>query len=660
MKKFEGLNKYKDKVNGITVLYPGGFKPLTGAHIHIIDQYLQHPNVKKVVLFISPAKRDEINADDAYDIVKKVLTDRPIEIVLDKKSYSPILSVYRWIEKPEREPGKYALASSTKGSDYKRVKEFTNNYQPDKFEKNLPKGVKIIELLIDVDPLTYENGEPISATQTREDLRSGTYEKFKTNYPGLNEKIVKFIWDFLNKKTEDIEEAGNTEFVVSGGLSGYERVYPSQKYKSIKNIVEMGGAAGHIRNIWEASELTFGDLKEIINKSLHGELKNITEKLDGQNILITFRDGKVLASRSTKHLKNFGEDAMDIDEVKRYFREKGTPSIVEKAYVDAMEDFQNVFDHSSLDIKKIFKDGKNWLNIEILYTDNENVIPYNRNQLRIHHMRTLDKDGKIIEIIEKGKLDKLIINIEELQNEAKVDNTFLIRKTNPIIIKHITDSNNIAIEIIREIKALRNSANLNNENTIEDYVEAIVKKEYIQEQLPELEEENMPNEEFINTLAKRWGKGDKSTPINKLLKDQPAEIQEWVKKEEKRIKDTIEIIIEPFIEIFSKLGVTVLKNLEGLATKDKTEATKKIKDKLHRAINHLKNFMNKKDIKDIKNFNKKVKEMSKHLERLEKMGGIHTVVPIEGIVFEYNGKLLKLTGSFTPLLRIIGFLRFGS
>jgi len=656
--KFESLKEYGDKLERITILYPGGFKPLTGAHIDFIKRYLEKPEVKKVVLFISPGKRDDISADTAYYIARNVLSGMNVDVVLDKDSYSPILSCYRWIEKPERTPGKYALASSTKGNDYKRVKEFVNNYSPEKFGKNLPKGVEIVELLINADPLTYSNGEPISATRTREDLASGDYEKFKENYPQLPDKKIKFIWDALNKSDnkeadfpvfpDDLEEAGE------GVRTGKEDIYPSDKYKTIKGIYEMGGAAGHIQNIWEASDLTFEELRDIINKSLHGELENITEKLDGQNILITCRDGVVYSARSTKHLKNFGEEAMDIDEMDYYFTDRGSPESVRKAFVAAMEDFQNIFDSTHINLKKIFGEGVRWLNIEILYTDNENVIPYERNQLRIHHLRELDKDGKIVKIIEKGKLTELIEEIDRLQREGEVDNTFLIKKTDPLIIKYITDSNNIGEGLIRKLMVLQTDNNLEDTSTIADYIEAETRK-YIDKNLPE-----EADEEFKQTLAKRWGKGDKTITINKLLKDKSEDLQKWVKEQEKDVKDLTESILEPFVDIFTTLGVTVLKNLEGLATMDSDKATKSIQDKLSRAMDHLKHFMEKKDVEGVEAFNKKIKEMVKHLERLEKSGGIHSVVPVEGIVFQYNEKILKLTGSFTPLLRIIGFFRFGS
>jgi len=242
MKTFKSINEFKQDL--ITILYCGGFKPLSGAHINMIDKYLENPNVKKVVLFISPGKREDINADDAYYIAKKVLKDRNIEIVLDKKSYSPILSAYRWIQNPKREPGKYAMISSSKGDDYKRVKEFLNNYTVKKYKDNLPKGVEVVEYSLDINPLTYDSGDdkgkPISSSRIRQDIKDNNYEKFKENYPALNNKIVKFIWDALHieKPTKNIEEAGNDENTQQSGGSNYERVYPSQKYKSIKNIYD--------------------------------------------------------------------------------------------------------------------------------------------------------------------------------------------------------------------------------------------------------------------------------------------------------------------------------------------------------------------------------------------------------------------------------------
>ena len=42
------------------------------------------------------------------------------------------------------------------------------------------------------------------------------------------------------------------------------------------------------------------------------------------------------------------------------------------------------------------------------------------------------------------------------------------------------------------------------------------------------------------------------------------------------------------------------------------------------------------------------------LKRLNDLGGIDRIVATEGLVFFYNGKTYKLTGTFAPLNQILG------
>tara|TARA_B100001113_G_C20645452_1_gene421082 strand:+ start:141 stop:329 length:189 start_codon:yes stop_codon:yes gene_type:complete len=55
----------------------------------------------------------------------------------------------------------------------------------------------------------------------------------------------------------------------------------------------MGGAAGHMSHPFDDEDLTFKDLKKMIEQSLDGELKDTTEKLDGQNLMISYIKKKV-------------------------------------------------------------------------------------------------------------------------------------------------------------------------------------------------------------------------------------------------------------------------------------------------------------------------------------------------------------------------------
>ena len=49
----------------------------------------------------------------------------------------------------------------------------------------------------------------------------------------------------------------------------------------------MGGVAGHMDHLYENRELTFGEMKEILEAASNGEL-TAEEKVDGQNLFILF------------------------------------------------------------------------------------------------------------------------------------------------------------------------------------------------------------------------------------------------------------------------------------------------------------------------------------------------------------------------------------
>ena len=50
--------------------------------------------------------------------------------------------------------------------------------------------------------------------------------------------------------------------------------------------------------------------------------------------------------------------------------------------------------------------------------------------------------------------------------------------------------------------------------------------------------------------------------------------------------------------------------------------------------------------------------LKRELRRLKDIGGFKAVLPTEGLVFKYQGKLYKLTGAFAPINQIFGYLKF--
>ena len=183
-------------MNNVTVLYPGSFKPLHAGHIDLINKYAADSSVNKIKIFVSPSKRGDVSQALAHEIISKII-DNPKVSIEEVKEASPVTTVYNFLEIAS--PGKYALASSTKEDDYKRVTKFINYFK----NKKLPKGVKVVELLIDASALNYSGrsdeheGKPISASILRTDIENDDFISFQTNYPNSNLETIKNVWNLL-------------------------------------------------------------------------------------------------------------------------------------------------------------------------------------------------------------------------------------------------------------------------------------------------------------------------------------------------------------------------------------------------------------------------------------------------------------------------------
>ena len=79
-------------MNKITVLFPGGFKPLTGAHLALAQRYAQHPEVDRVILLIGPKDRDGITRDKTMEMFNLLNSNSKIEIQPTEFN-SPIMGI---------------------------------------------------------------------------------------------------------------------------------------------------------------------------------------------------------------------------------------------------------------------------------------------------------------------------------------------------------------------------------------------------------------------------------------------------------------------------------------------------------------------------------------------------------------------------------------
>ena len=608
---------------GIIVLLPGGFKPPHGGHLDLAVRYSKLPNVSEVRVLIGPKEREGITRDQSIAVWKTLLVGTKRIIVQEVAEDNPLLAAYKYIETAK--PGTYALGASSKGEDYIRVKKFVEGHaEGSKYHRA---GVNVVELPLNTKPLLYTgrtdglNGKGIGASTLRQDLAKKDYRNFKTNYPSItSENILRTIYNILTKNT-----------------------------LSESMILLEGGAAGHLAHPYEDYDLTFKDIQNMINAALGGTLESAQEKLDGQNLMVTYKDGAVRAARNKGQLKDFAANSLTVKQVEDMFEGRGP---IQEAFAEAMKDLEMAIGKlSPAQKQKFFANGAKFINLEVLYPPTANVIPYGASQLRLHHIKEYDKAGNVVgEDVEAARQLQGAIRQVQAENQK----TYEIRTTDPVTIKKSADYKAQKEELTTIIANIIATYKLKPTDKIGLYFQAWWRN-YINQKAKEFNYK-VPENTMVQ-LINRWSFNNKDVNI-KVIRDgiQNDEFKNWVIGFDKKdFNDQKKIAGKPIENLFLKLGVYVLGNIENLVSLNPNNSVRKMKDELKSSIEQIKSFA-KTDNTD--EGAAALKFLQRELTRLKDIGGFEAIMPTEGIVFKYNEKLYKLTGAFAPINQILGYLKF--
>ena len=666
-------------MNKITVLFPGGFKPLTGAHLALAQRYAQHPEVARVILLIGPKDRDGITRDKTMEMFNLLNSNSKIEIQPTEFN-SPITAAYEYLfALPQDATGRYAMAASTKGDDYVRAKAFVPNVDKyitigDKNSRKMPAGIDATELSVDVDPLTYKNSTtPISATVVRNALVNNDYETFRASYPNNNDAEVKNAWQILTGMQESLfskdwwtnELQEEVEEVFAATMNKAETQRHNKKINKLKNFLDRqddksfvydfdkfpktvmgavlmeGGAAGHMAHPYDDHGLTFNDIKEIISRGLEGRLDieaAVTEKTDGQNIQVTWKDGQIGFARNKGTVIN----PMSVQEIQAKFDNRGP---ISDAFGGAAEDLSEAFNKVNPDtLNQIFKNGRVFANMEIIYPATKNVISYEVAVLQFHNLVEYDEQANIVQTdLTGGATVQRIIQ----DANAHLQKTFSFIPPQQIKMGRISNFEDQQAAFFNEVDQLRNRYNLKDTDRVTEYHKAWW-RDVIQSKAKQVGYE-IP-EDILTALIFRWGFFDKSANLTGLKKQiTNPEFLNWVLEfDKKEFKQYYKQNMEPFESIFLRLGAVVLKNATNFLAANPSKSVQEIKQEMAQLIRDLQNNPNQDTIS----------KLELELKRIERLGGFDAIVPSEGVVFTYGGNTYKLTGAFAPVNQILGVLKY--
>ena len=403
-----------------------------------------------------------------------------------------------------------------------------------------------------------------------------------------------------------------------------------------ENFLFEGGAAGHMMHPFDDHSLTFGDFKKIANSALQGGLdfeQQPAEKTDGQNLFASVKDGQAIFSRNKGQLIA----PLDLAGIIDMFTDHAS-ALVEETYITAAKDLAAAL--PKIKDLSVFNDGKSFLNMELMFTKNPNVINYDRgNLIQFHGIVHTDGQGNIT-----GESQKVGTELAKAVKDVGAD----IQKTYTIVppqILKLAKDVNFEVRIAyyeKKIDKLRDTYGLSDTDEVKMYHEAWWRNQ-IEENFSDLD----PT--IKEGLLLRWAYLDKKTLNMRDLKkavtpEQAKAVKEYDAQRNKKYKENI----LPFENLFLELGSDILRNASNFVAASPDEEKARLQNQIRTEADKIK-----------KNGDlSQISKVEKELERLESVGGIEAIVPAEGIVFKYNGKLFKLTGAFAAINQLMGIIRY--
>jgi len=462
------------------------------------------------------------------------------------------------------------------------------------------------------------------------DLFNIYWDEFKVRRPAGSKFKLNPEFIIVSKKDYDKNPNHYTK------LKPYvDKFWDKLKNESInESLLTEGGAYGHMNHPFDTEiNLTFGQLKDIVNRALDGNLELSREKTDGQALAISWVNGKLVAARNKSHLANRGANALDISGVATKFAGRGE---LEKAYNFAMQDLTKAIKSlSDKQKEKIFKNGACFMNIEVIYPTSVNVIPYGQPLLVFHGTMEYDESGNAIgEDAEAGRILGGMVK----QVEQHVQDNYTLQGPPVLKLPKSQDLSSKKPKYLAKISKLQKEFGLSDTAGVASYHQAWWEN-FVDKKSPSI----LDNTIKVG-LVKRWAFNEKGFRIDKNTITDEKTLAWATKIDKEDHKGITKDNLMKFEDIFLGVGAEVLSFTASVLTVNPDKAVRDMKKRLEQTI---------KDV-EVSGDPKKIEKLKLELKRLNAIGGPSKIVPIEGIVFIYNGQTFKLTGAFASLNQLLG------
>lgn len=397
-------------------------------------------------------------------------------------------------------------------------------------------------------------------------------------------------------------------------------MYSLQEYidnKYYESTINEGGMGGHMAHPIDYDELTCQDLKDMVSDLFTGKIENMKEKLDGTNIQATVnKDGEVVFIRNKGDL-NSEKGGMSVEDMANKWADK--PSVA-KNYIKAGEVIKKIFSKVPNSYFNPDNETRIIVNCECISAGQTNVMLYEKDRVAFHGTVTYKLvDGKWqMESQTEGEP-------KEIRKAAEGIDEAVPRPQ--LVIKDVKSATEYAQKAINKINSVFRDYNIPNDGTIGDY-----KKARYMDIAPGWAKNDDCFERIVN--------GNKEKNIRELKKQYP-ELPGFEKSKEK--KQLLKDIMSDLDYVFSSIGNVLINLLDGFTNGGSED---KVKSELLKQLQDVKDATEKDGTEEMREV------MRQSIARLEKLSS--NINAAEGIVFQYKGRLMKLTGAFAALNQALG------
>lgn len=374
----------------------------------------------------------------------------------------------------------------------------------------------------------------------------------------------------------------------------------------------------------DETDLTGEELVEMIHDLFSGEVTQMTEKLDGTNIQATMTSaGEVVFIRNKSDL-NSPRGGMSLQDMVDKW--KSRPAI-QRTFVTAGRTITTIFQRIGSKFFNPTPDTRRVVNCECIIAGTTNIMYYDDDQVDFHNIWIYKKVAGewVKDSVTRDGLDVLEKAIAAEDKAALTPN---------VIIQVVKDSNRFAEEYSSRIERLFKEEGLPMDATINDWRLARYRT-----LAPDWAQGD-------DDLFNRWFNQDRSVNLRVLKTRHADHLNDLIYMDKKGHKSLCAEVTDPMNMIFLGMANRIILLTKGLANRDnKAKAIGVLGKELEATIASVR-ASNNPDL---------ISRLATSLDKFRALGS--RINNTEGLVFTWRGRMMKLTGSFAILNRIIG-LRF--